>query len=65
MTGRQNLKGADRTSLVKGACPEQSEGGQAHRGSLHDKEPEFKRGLKKTPFEFWLPGQDSNLQPSG
>ena len=19
----------------------------------------FKRGLKKTPFKFWLPGQDS------
>jgi hypothetical protein len=39
--------------------------GQAHKGSRPHRKSKFKRGLKKTPFEFWLPGQDSNLQPSG
>jgi hypothetical protein len=31
---------------------------------LHWKQ-EFKRGPLRSPFKFWLPGQDSNLQPSG
>jgi len=49
------LSSRGRTSFLKGTCPERNEGGQAHRGSLHDRKTKFKRGPHRPLSKFWLP----------
>jgi hypothetical protein len=55
-----------RTSLPKRACPPSLHSGQVRKAKedkltkvLVSQELEIKKGPRRAPFDFWLPGQDS------